>query len=211
MGPVSSRDNCGVNVNGGQAQVPAPIREPWFARRPRVALAAAVALYLGVFILRQAVDDPSEVITALYVLPIALVAVTYGMRGGTIGSAVGVLLIVVWVVTNGLHFNVFEWVTRIVPLLAMGLLLGRAWDLLRVAADQRREHEMATLRHRQAVEINDSLIQGMAAARWAIEAGHVESGLATLDQTIQLGQQLVSGLIRDARMGPTHTPTAIPD
>jgi glucose-6-phosphate-specific signal transduction histidine kinase len=199
-----------VKQSVGLAQEPSEVQEPWFARDPRIALAVAVLMYAGVFVLRQSVDDPSEVITAIYVLPIALLAVTYGSRGGIIGSAVGVVLLVVWVVTKDVDLSVFEWITRIVPLLAMGLLLGRAWDRLGAAAEQRRRHEVAALRHRQAVEINDSLIQGMAAAKWAIEAGHVDSGLDTLDETIRLGQQLVSGLIRDSEMGPTHR-AALPD
>jgi hypothetical protein len=72
----------------------------------------------------------------------------------------------------------------------------------------RRERELALVRHRQAVEINDTLIQGMAAAKWALEVGQLESAAATLDQTIRLGQQLVSGLIRDADMGPARSPAS---
>ncbi len=64
--------------------------------------------------------------------------------------------------------------------------------------------------HRLAVEINDSLIQCMAAAKWAIEAGQVERGQVTLDETIRLGQQLVSALIKDSGMGPTHSPAPDP-
>ena len=72
---------------------------------------------------------------------------------------------------------------------------------LRVA-DQSRDE----LLHRQAVEINDSLLQGMAAAKWALEAGRADVGLERLSDAIVSGQQLVSGLIRDSEMGPLHAP-----
>lgn len=58
------------------------------------------------------------------------------------------------------------------------------------------------LLHRQAVEVNDSLIQGMAAAKWAIEAGNHDLGLRTLEETIEAGQRMVSQLIRESGMGP---------
>jgi hypothetical protein len=167
-----------------------------------------VVLYAGIFVLRQEVSDPSEIITALYVLPIALLCVTFGLRGGVVGAVVGVALLAFWVVSEDPGFTASEWITRIIPLVAMGLLLGHAWDQLRRAAEVRRERELALVRHRQAVEINDTLIQGMAAAKWALEVGQLESAAATLDQTIRLGQQLVSGLIRDADMGPARSPAS---
>ena len=184
--------------------------QPWFDRAPHLALGVAAVLYVAIFVLRLSVGDPSEVITALYVLPIALVTVTYGMRGGVVGSLLALLLVAVWAVVEDIDLSVFGWVTRAVPLVGMGLLLGHAWERLRDAAELRRQHEVAALRHRQAVEINDSLIQGMAAAKWAIESGQVERGLDTLDDTIRLGQQLVSGLIKDSGMGPAGQASAEP-
>lgn len=193
-----------MKQNRGPAAESSDVEEPWFARQPRIAVAVAALLYAVVFFLRLEVDDPSEVITALYVIPIALLSVTFGLRGGIASSALGLVLLVLWVLINDVEFSLSAWITRIVPLLAMGLLLGQASGRLSVAAELRREHEIAVLRHRQAVEINDTLIQGMAAAKWAIEVGQTESGLDTLQETIRLGQQLVSGLIRESHLGPVE-------
>lgn len=66
---------------------------------------------------------------------------------------------------------------------------------------ERRELEAAALLHREAIEVNDSLVQGMAAAKWSLEAGSVDAGLRVLDDTIARGHDLVSGLIRRADMG----------
>jgi hypothetical protein len=85
-----------------------------------------------------------------------------------------------------------------VPLLLIGFLLGDASERLNRAEDERLRQEARELRHRQAVEINDSLVQGMAAAKWSLEAGRVDNGLAALEETLDQGQRLVSQLIRDA-------------
>ncbi len=64
-------------------------------------------------------------------------------------------------------------------------------------------------RQRDATEVNDTLVQGMAAAKWALESGRHESGLKTLDDTLRLGHQLVSELLREGNMGVNgHRPRA---
>jgi hypothetical protein len=56
-----------------------------------------------------------------------------------------------------------------VPTLFLGVLLGRATDRARRAEGERRRLERTAL-HRQAIEIDDSLVQRMAAAKWSFEA-----------------------------------------
>ena len=65
---------------------------------------------------------------------------------------------------------------------------------------------MAALLHRQAIEINDSLIQKMTAARWSLEAGQTDIGLQILTTAVSEAQQLVSALIRQADMGERTAP-----
>jgi hypothetical protein len=55
----------------------------------------------------------------------------------------------------------------------------------------------ALFRHRKAVEIKDSLVQGMAAAKWSIEAVRMETGLEMLTESLDRGHRLVSQLIRE--------------
>ena len=88
-----------------------------------------------------------------------------------------------------------------VPLLLLGALLGQAIDRARRAEIEHRRLEAAALLHRQAIEINDSLVQGMAAAMWSFDAGQVEAGKKVLEQTLAQAHELVSGLIRRADMG----------
>jgi hypothetical protein len=100
----------------------------------------------------------------------------------------------------------------VAPILVLGVLLGHATDRLRSAQLERRRLEAAAMLHREAIEINDTLIQGMAAAKWAFDAGREDSGKEILDQTILQAQELVSSLIRRADMGArSETLAATPD
>lgn len=187
---------------------------PWFRRRPSLALTVAGVMYAAVFLLRLLDDTPLDANSMLFALPVALVATTYGLRTGVFGGALAVGLTVLWTVTQHVTLSPIGWASRAVPLLLLGALVGHATDRERRAEVERRRMEAATLLHREAIEINDSLVQSMAAAKWALEVGEVDNGRKILDQTIERAQDLVSGLIRQADMGartePLHarTPSA---
>lgn len=91
---------------------------------------------------------------------------------------------------------------------AAGPLLGNASDRLRLADAERRRLEAAALLQREAIEINDSLVQGMVAAKWSLEAANLEAGLRILDETIGQAQGLVSSLVRQAGHGTQVSITA---
>ncbi|HEY0950659.1 hypothetical protein [Nocardioides sp.] len=175
--------------------------EAWFRRRPPVTWAAVALLFAGIFALRISGGTVEDAYSMLYVFPVALVAFAFGLRKGAAAGVFAVLLIVVWVIVRDVSLDPVGWVSRVLPILLLGILLGEASDRLRRNEAERRRLETAALLHRDAIEINDSLIQGMAAAKWSLEAGDVETGLNTLNATISQAQELVSGLIRQAGMG----------
>ncbi|MEV0804607.1 hypothetical protein AB0I34_43425 [Kribbella sp. NPDC050281] len=185
-------------------------REPWFRQRPVVAFGIAGLLYALVLSLRLSAGGPDDPYTLLLVLPVALVAITFGMRAGLAGGLVAVALIVIWVVVDDVSLSAMGWASRILPLLLLGGLIGDASDRLRRADSEKRRLEAAALLYREAIEINDSLVQGMAAAQWALQAGRLDAGLRTLEQTIVLAEELVSGLIRQADMGGSSAPAIDP-
>jgi len=174
-------------------------------------VAVALALFGAVSVVRFVGGGPADAVAMLYALPIALLAVAFGLRGGVASGLLGVALVATWVLLDEVDLSVIGWASRVLPLLLLGVLLGHATDMLRDLEAERRALEAAALRHREAIEINDSLIQGMAAAKWSLEAGKVQGGLATLDHTIALGQRLVSELLRDAAaVGGDERPSARP-
>lgn len=159
-------------------------RDPWFRRHSPLALAVAGILFAGVLGLRMLFGSPVDAYSMLYALPIALIATTFGLRAGTVAGLLAVGLTVLWAMTQSVHLAPTGWASRVLPLLLLGVLLGHATDRERRAHEEHRRLEAAALLHREAIEINDSLVQGMAAAKWSFEAGQVETGTRILDRTI---------------------------
>jgi hypothetical protein len=180
---------------------------PWFQRRPRLTLVVAVVLFAAVFVLRLMAGGPADVTNMLYCLPVALVALAFGFRAGIAAGVVGFALVVLWVVIDGVHLSPLGWTTRALPLLLLGALLGDAADRLRASEEKRRQLDRAAHWHRQAVEINDSIVQGLAVAKWSLEAGQNEQALETVTETLDQAHTLVSDLLRDAGLGgATYAP-----
>jgi hypothetical protein len=189
------------------APVPAPQpRDPWFRRHPAAALTVAIALFAGVLTLRLAAGSPVNAFSMMYALPVSLLASAFGLRGGTIAGVVAVGLILVWTESAQLTLSATGWTSRAVPLLLLGVLLGQATDQARRAEEARRQIEGSALLHREAIEINDLLVQGMTAARLYFDSGDMDTGRRILDHTIGQARDLVSGLIRRADMGGRTVP-----
>lgn len=189
---------------------------PWFRRRPRVALGVAGVTYVAVAAYSWPFANERAIVAVALVLPVALLAVAFGRRGGLAGGAVATALYAVWSVsaTKGVGFA--SWAS-VAGLLLFGYLLGEAVDNLEASERRVREAEAASRRaeqvarrHHEAIEINDTLVQGVAAAKWALEAGNVDFALQVLQEAVTEGQRLVSELLRDANPGPITPPLAAP-
>jgi hypothetical protein len=174
--------------------------EPWFVRRPRLTIGVAVSMYLAILLARMVLGSQADDAYLLFTLPIALLAVAFGMRVGVLAGLAGVILIIVWVEFSGAELPVIGWAARIAPMLLLGYLLGDAVDRLRRAENERRRLEASARRQRDAIEINDTIVQGLSAAKWSLESGDLDQGLTIVSDTLTLGHRLVSELIRDADM-----------
>jgi hypothetical protein len=171
---------------------------PWFRRRPVLAVAVAALLFGAVFVVRLAVDGTTDAITLLFVLPIALLAMAFGARGGWAAGAVGVGLLAVWVTLAGADLSPLGWVSRATPMLLLGGLVGTASDRLRAIAVAEHRLLLAEARRREAAEINDAIVQRLAAAKWALEAGNTEAGVELVTESMETAEALVSDLLRGA-------------
>jgi hypothetical protein len=82
------------------------------------------------------------------------------------------------------------------------VLLGDALDGLRRAEASRIRLAEAERRHREAVQLNDTIVQSLSAAKWALESEDLDAGLEIVTETLGRSQQLVSDLIRGAQLRP---------
>jgi hypothetical protein len=82
---------------------------------------------------------------------------------------------------------------------APGRVRGMVQDVtaLHEAADVRRDLGVAIARHRDAVEINDSVVQALAVAKWSLEAGNTQRALDAIADALTTAHHLVLDLLGD--------------
>lgn len=168
---------------------------PWFWLRPGLALFVAGVLFVAILVLRLSVAGIQDSISMLYVLPVALVALGFGLRAGLAAGFGAVGLLVLWVVESGERLTTLGWLSRVTPLLLLGALVGAAADEIREADRAERHAQQVALLQREAAEINDRVLQELAVAKWLLESGDVKDGVELLEATMDTTQQLVSKML----------------
>ena len=175
---------------------------PWFVERPRLTTLTATGLCLAAVGMAAAGGDAATGAPLLLCLPVALLATTFGMRGGIMGAAAAAALLAGWASIGWTALGPVGWLARTGPLVLLGLLLGDARDRLRRAENARVRLEEGERRHREAIQLNDTIVQSLSAAKWALEAGDLDGGLSIVDETLRQSNRMVSDLIRGARLRP---------
>lgn len=119
-------------------------------------LTACGAMFVAIFALGFAVDDPGESVAVLLTLPIVLAAIKFGAWGG-IGASVAALgLLGLWDVTGQDHMSVLSYLGRLAAYTFLGSLLGSFSTRLRVT------HERVSRREAQL----DAILDNSSAVIW---------------------------------------------
>lgn len=177
---------------------------PWFWLRPALAVTVSAVLFAGIIVLRWTVGGVEDSISMLYVLPVALLALAFGLRVGIGAGVFAVGLLALWLVTTGETLSWLGWLSRAIPLLLLGALVGAAADRIREAAEDERHAAEVALLQREAAEINDRVLQQMAAAKWMLEAGRTDDGVDILAGTMDTAQELVARMLgSDSILSPS--------
>lgn len=77
-------------------------------------------------------------------------------------------------------------------------MLGTAQDVTerKVAEEYERELREAEIRQKQALELNDNVVQGLAVAGMALELGEIAKAKDAISRTLAAAQSIITGLLR---------------
>jgi putative two-component system response regulator len=140
---------------------------------PRAALVLAAALFAGVFLLRAADPTAGNAEGILFVLPISLLALFFGLRGGIAGAVLACGLIALWAQWGiGGRLSGAGYLNRDFTFLLLGGLLGSFVDQRRcVEAERILCHDAAERR----LADNARALESMIAERTAeLDAARAE-------------------------------------
>lgn len=97
----------------------------WPAPSARATVVVALVLFAAVFALRAIDSNPVHAEGVLYLVPVAMLALRFGLRGGLGGALFGVVLVLIWAQIHGnAGLTTANYLTRIALLVALGVLLG---------------------------------------------------------------------------------------
>jgi glucose-6-phosphate-specific signal transduction histidine kinase len=116
---------------------------PWYRSHRRAAVLTASLLFLAVTGIHLLVNGTGQAVDILYALPVALLAMSFGLRGGLIGATIGFALFAVVEVFHGVgDIDATGWITRGAGLFLLGALLGHATDQIEIGQHRTMaEHE----------------------------------------------------------------------
>jgi PAS domain S-box-containing protein len=116
-------------------------RESTRTPAPAALLAVAVVLFAVILTLKLTVRTPGFGFPLLYDIPVALLAIAYGVRGGLTAAAVGMVLYAIGDAVGEVQSNVWGYTSRALTFVLLGGLLGLYSDRLRRADARTRESE----------------------------------------------------------------------
>lgn len=158
-------------------------------------LLGALALFAAIEALLFAVDDPRQGVSVLFVIPIALLALRDGQRGGLAAALIATAGFAVWVALSDTGLTALGWLSRLVAFFLLGVLLGRFQDVI-----QSRERRRLEARH--AHEVQDEIVQALVVARYQLHAEGPEIAEQALDEALSAAKEIVTRALPDGDLEP---------
>ena len=180
---------------------------------------------MGGFALRLSVDDPGALIANAYTVPIALLAMVYGVRAGLAAAAFALLLVWAWGEFQGVAPGVLGYSTRGGVFVLVGVLVGYYSERLkRDIAERRRAEAELAIRARDLAVSNAELTLAVTRLEAFAEIARAVGGetelRTVLDRILEHGRAIVgartlvayleqNGELVAARP-PTDSPAGLP-
>ncbi len=94
----------------------------------RATVATAMIAFALIFAVRLLDDNAANAEGALFVIPVGVLALRFGLRGGAAGAVLALALTVAWALIDGVHFTTLGYATRALTIVALATLLGNFVD-----------------------------------------------------------------------------------
>src|SRR3954454_4304109 len=100
----------------------------FFARRSTLVAIVAGAMFLVILVLKLLITEPGWGFPLLYDIPVALLAVSFGVRGGLAGALIGMACFAIGDSVAEVHTNAAGSLSRGLTFAVLGVLLGAFSD-----------------------------------------------------------------------------------
>src|SRR4051812_5903555 len=178
-------DEAERRVRRDMAEAAAPARRPLVQRQ--LVVVAALALFAGGFALRLVIDDPGALIANFYAIPIAMLAATFGVRGGLAAAGLAFSLVFAWGAVTDTHVSVLGYTTRGAVFVLIGGVVGwYAERLPRAAARGRGAEYELSVRNEELERTNAYLSQAVMRLEAFAEIARAVGGETDLQRVLQL-------------------------
>jgi signal transduction histidine kinase len=159
-------------------------------------MAAALALFTAGFALRLSVNDPGALISNTYTVPIALLAMVFGVRAGLAAAAFALLLVWAWGEFENVEPGVLGYSTRGGVFLLVAVLVGYYSERLKRDIAERRQAQLELAVRAKDLQISNAeltlAVTRLEAFTEIARAVGGETELRTvLDRILQHGRAIV--------------------
>jgi signal transduction histidine kinase len=161
-----------------------PERSP--TRRATI-VAIAALLFAATFTSRMVIHDPGALLANFYVVPTAVLAIEFGVRGGVTSAAVAMALVFAWGALETIHVTPLGYVSRLAAVLVTGVVAGRFSERQRQdIAERRREQHDLTLYADGLERANERLTRSVRRLGAFTEIANAVGGETELDRVLAL-------------------------
>jgi PAS domain S-box-containing protein len=143
----------------------------------RATLVMALVLFASIFAARVLDGNPANAEGGLYVIPVGVLALRFGLRGGLPGALLALALTVAWALIDGVHFETLGYATRALTIVALALLLGSFVDRRRKLEAEVSRYYDASLDLLATADLNGYLTRVNPA--WERTLGHTAETLCS--------------------------------
>ena len=157
------------------------------ATRRALIVSVAALLFAATFAARLAIDDPDALLANFYIIPIAILAIEFGVGAGLLAAAVALALVPAWSVINNVHVHPLGYVARGAAFVITAVLVGRFSEQLRSDMAVRQDAQRDLAIYADELETsNRGLIRSVERLEAFAEIARAVGGETELDRVLSL-------------------------